>query len=60
VRVHAHLEDVGPVVVAREIVAELHLDSDLEVEIGIDDALAGAEGPGEDAAVGGDDQELTT
>jgi hypothetical protein len=47
-------------VVAREIVAELHLDSDLEVEIGIDDALAGAEGPGEDAAVGGDDQELTT
>src|SRR5262245_62462464 len=50
--VDLQMENVGPIIVAGEVVPQLHLDADLEVAVGIEDALFCGHRASDDAAVG--------
>jgi hypothetical protein len=50
-----HLENIGAIVVAGEVVPQLGQDPELEIAVGIENALLGAHRAGDDAAVGRDD-----
>ena len=54
--VHVQLENIRPVVVAGEVVPQLHLDAELQVAVGIEDRLLGTKRTGDDAAQWIDDQ----
>ena len=54
--VDVQLENVRPIVVAGEIVPQLHLDAEIEIAVGIEDAFLGAHRAGDDAAQWIDDQ----
>src|SRR5262245_30828292 len=57
--IDVQVENIGPVVMAREVVPQLHLNADLEVAIGIEDALLSAHRSRNDAAVGRNDAGTT-
>src|SRR3954452_19511142 len=48
--VDLEMENIRPVVVAGEVVPKLHLDAEVEVAFGIENALLRAHGSGDDAA----------
>ena len=49
------MENVGPIVMAGEIVPQLHGDPELEIALRIKDAFLGSHRSGDDPAVGRDD-----
>src|SRR5689334_10572368 len=53
--VDVQLENVRPIIVAGEIVPQLHQDAELEIAFGVEDSFLRAHGPRQDAAVRRDD-----
>ncbi len=51
-----HLENVRPVVVAGKVVAQLHLNAEVEIAFGVEDAFLGAHRPRDDPRQRIDDQ----
>ena len=54
--IDVHLENVRPVVVAGKVMPELHLDGEIEIALGVENAFLRSHRPGDDARQRVDDQ----